>query len=457
MTHKGTVTKAQLLSASVLLFAATTSVLAVDVSVVSDSNDAWSVSETRLDNMGQPVTTELGKPQTFCLNSSSTPPVPASCPTTAMPPPTSYGYNLGGWAANLSVFPPGAKWIWANKKSDGSLITGATTGAGGAEYSFKTKFFLCGMRPRDGAIWVAADDSVEVFVNGAPMPVLRWNGHASAGTAMIPAASLRTAPNPNIIELKVKNFASAAECPNDQYQCNPAGLVFGATFGDELSANPMCSNPPGNIGDKRTLGACAPSQIGAKESACICLGSVAAWFDYDTCVALPPACTAYAYSEWSACDTDGRQTRTVTGKIPAGCAGSPPAEAVLTQSCTYVPPACTAFTYSAWGQCQPDGTQSRTVLASIPAGCTGGTPVTTQSCAFVPPQVGVGERCGASNITPSVFASCPSGTTCGPRTSGGYKPPAWCVACGIFTLGICLLSDTCRATPPLRTTDWFCD
>ncbi len=44
---------------------------------------------------------------------------------------------------------------------------------------------------------------------------------------------------------------------------------------------------------------------------------------------------------------------------------------------------CT-YTYSDWSACTSSGTQTRTVLSSSPAGCTG-TPVTTQSCTYVPP------------------------------------------------------------------------
>lgn len=152
--------------------------------------------------------------------------------------------------------------FWASKKSDGTPITGATTGAANAEYSFKTKFYLCGNHPQDGTIWVAADDSVEVFLNGAPVPVLSWNGHSAVGRVSIPAASLKTSPNPNVIELKVKNGPNPSNCASDQYQCNPAGVVFGGEFGDELSANPTCTNPSGNVGDVRNLGSCTSPQNG---------------------------------------------------------------------------------------------------------------------------------------------------------------------------------------------------
>jgi hypothetical protein len=43
----------------------------------------------------------------------------------------------------------------------------------------------------------------------------------------------------------------------------------------------------------------------------------------------PMACT-YTYSDWSACQADNTQTRTVTASSPAGCTGTP----VLTQACS---------------------------------------------------------------------------------------------------------------------------
>jgi len=50
------------------------------------------------------------------------------------------------------------------------------------------------------------------------------------------------------------------------------------------------------------------------------------------------------------------------------------------------PPAtCTSFTYSAWSACQSNGTQTRTVTTSSPAGCTGGAPVLSQACVYTPP------------------------------------------------------------------------
>ncbi len=104
--------------------------------------------------------------------------------------------------------------------------------------------------------------------------------------------------------------------------------------------------------------------------------------------ATPPpatACTAFTYSAWGACQSNGSQARTVLTSSPSGCTGGSPA---TSQACTYVPPTpatCTAFTYSAWGACQSNGTQTRAVASSSPSGCMGGSPATSQACTYVPP------------------------------------------------------------------------
>jgi hypothetical protein len=92
-------------------------------------------------------------------------------------------------------------------------------------------------------------------------------------------------------------------------------------------------------------------------------------------------CTDVIYSEWTACQLDGIQTRTITSRAPENCAVRDP---ILTQSCELPPPppgeTCTGFTYSEWGTCQEDGVQTRTVVSSTPANCVGGNPILTQEC-----------------------------------------------------------------------------
>ncbi|MFZ2153998.1 MAG: hypothetical protein WAV16_02090, partial [Candidatus Moraniibacteriota bacterium] len=88
-------------------------------------------------------------------------------------------------------------------------------------------------------------------------------------------------------------------------------------------------------------------------------------------------CTGFTYSGWSACQSNGTQTRTITAKTPASCTGGSPG--ALSQSCTYTGAGggstCTSFIYSPWSPdpCTTGSTQTRTPTG-LPAGCTGGTP-----------------------------------------------------------------------------------
>ena len=171
-----------------------------------------------------------------------------------------------------------------------------------------------------------------------------------------------------------------------------------------------------------------------------------------------PTCSSFAYSDWSACQSNNTQTRTITSSSPAGCAGGSPAlsqscifaplstpydvcasiyysdwsecqqdktqkrvitlsfpagckadSPVLSQSCVYTNninvDACTSFIYSDWSECQPNNTQTRVVTSSLPVGCNGGSPVTSQSCAYAPPVAETNESAETSNQTASNQAS----------------------------------------------------
>jgi len=150
----------------------------------------------------------------------------------------------------------------------------------------------------------------------------------------------------------------------------------------------------------------------------------------------PATCSAFSYSSWGACQTNGTQVRTVTGATPAGCTGGSP---VTTQACTPPPPppaTCSAFSYSAWGACQTNGTQARTVTGATPAGCTGGSPVTTQACTPPPPPP---TTCSAFSY--SAWGACqPNGTQA--RTVTGATP-AGC------TGGSPATTQACTYTAPL--------
>jgi len=90
-------------------------------------------------------------------------------------------------------------------------------------------------------------------------------------------------------------------------------------------------------------------------------------------------CTDYTYSPWSACGSDGKQTREAT-KIPPGCNIDPPSPPETTKQCILP---CTDYTYSPWSACGSDGFKTRYTTGKIPSGCDGEPskpPETTQSC-----------------------------------------------------------------------------
>ena len=90
-------------------------------------------------------------------------------------------------------------------------------------------------------------------------------------------------------------------------------------------------------------------------------------------------CTSFTYSDWSICNSSGKQTREITSTYPEGCVGGNPN---LTQDCI---PNCTSFTYSYWSICNSSGKQTREIISSYPENCVDGvTPNLTQNCTFYP-------------------------------------------------------------------------
>lgn len=107
------------------------------------SDDSWTVTD--------PTGTYLGNAQDVCLNQGS----PPSCPAGA----TLFGYPHPGWLADLATNIPSATWMWAPD------VTGRTTPAANAAFTFQKEFYLCGS-PSGGTIWLAADNAAEVLLNG---------------------------------------------------------------------------------------------------------------------------------------------------------------------------------------------------------------------------------------------------------------------------------------------------
>lgn len=155
-----------------------------------------------------------------------------------------------------------------------------------------------------------------------------------------------------------------------------------------------------------------------------------------------PTCTDYVYSDWSACQPDSTQTRTVVSTVPDVCSGGVTPD--TTQSCIYTPPTCTSFIESGWGECQPDGTQTQTVTG-VPAGCSGGNPpASTQSCTYT----GGSATCTSFDVSDwgacqvdntqtrtvtGVPAGCSGGTPPSSSQSCTYVPTV--VTCSSFSYG----------------------
>lgn len=81
------------------------------------------------------------------------------------------------------------------------------------------------------------------------------------------------------------------------------------------------------------------------------------------------------------CPSMGKQTKTWSkiGQCSGGV-GHPASEII---TCIYQAPKCASYTYSAWGACQPTGVRTRTVAGKTPTDCVG-TPILSESCAYIP-------------------------------------------------------------------------
>jgi hypothetical protein len=244
------------------------------INIVSGPN--WTVSDANGN--------DLGNAQNVCLDGNS----PTNCPTGA----TEYGYSFGGWNANLSSI-PGATWIWAPN------ITGRSSPAANAEFTFKTSYYIC-CDVQSATISIAADNSAEVAIDNMPIPGFSSVNYGSLTTVNIPTA--RLSAGFHMIKVKVRNGANGSDCASDQYQCNPAGMVFGASI---KYAHPLakCSSEGKqyDVGYNDMVSCTKDGRAGLKTRLCACFGcDFSDWIYFDCTV---PACQLNIVSAVpSACD-----------------------------------------------------------------------------------------------------------------------------------------------------------
>jgi hypothetical protein len=438
--------------------------------IVSDTT--WTVA----DKNGNPE----GFAQAVCLNAGS----PSNCPTTAVPPPTLFGYPYAAWTADLSSI-PGAKWIWSPN------ITGATSPAANAEFIFQSEFYLCGA-PKKGQVSIAADNDAEVLVNNNPVPLTPVaTNPAALSTGSIPIGFLTAGLN--YIQVKVKNGANPADCGADQYKCNPAGFVFGASIEDALPSLPTCTDagkaPPLTlpVGQSEPL-SCPSGQTGSASRACICIGGNGFWGPTTSACSSPlPTCkgnsggtfnvgqvetlacpSGQMGSKSHTCKADGSWTDPSGACAPLCIDGGKSFTAGQVEAVTCSPPRVG----DQFRTCKPDGTwtdpsgtcslqckgsggslftagQTEVVACTAPKvgslshTCNQDGTWTNPTGTCVLPSVGPGDICG--NTTQGDTGICPSGTTCQTRYyTSGHR------SIGCFLFGI-----DCPAT--LRSTDWYCD
>lgn len=474
MNRTSLVAKALRVGAFLLSLALPVSALAGTVTVVSDSS--WNVFAPNPTDPTNP--TWVGFSKRVCLNATN----PANCLMGVTPTPTLYEYPFAGWTANLPGLPASARWMWAPN------VTAESSPAASQEFTFqKDDVYVCNP-PQDATISVAADDFAEVSVNGTVVPSSTSTSNNLFTTFNVPASSIYGSTptplniRPNTIKIKARNGLNPSGC-GDKYNCNPAGVIFWASF--EFAGDPKCNafkpgGPTGGYsnGESEKLSDCPSGQSGSVYHICLC----GAWTpNINECVTRPQCTGTSTTSGGMRFDVDAIEPQT----CPTGQSASPSSHKCLSSGNWDVPlgacvtpplppPTCTgsdgttriAVGLSETRNCQSPrvGTESRTCLPTGQFGNWSGV------CSL--PFVGIGEKCGSG--TEGATAQCPSATSCGPRrTSSGPgslvtvdtycdpDPPLPVVRvgekCGSRTQGAtaqCRSGSTCRQS---AQADAYCD
>jgi hypothetical protein len=181
------------------------------------SDDTWEV----FNGFKQP----LGYAQLVCLNDAD----PSLCSSGAK------NYNWpgsGGWSADLSSI-PGARWIWAQD------VRGYPSDVSLATFTFKKSIHLPA-EPTAAVMWVAADDSAIVRVNGGiagSTGSVSNISDAARAQACLKIFDIRPFLHRGVNEISVIGengpsfYAQGAER-------HPAGVVFGGRILFNYDKNP---------------------------------------------------------------------------------------------------------------------------------------------------------------------------------------------------------------------------
>ena len=382
----------------------------------------------------------IGLAQNYCLNATT----PLNCAMGVNPPPTFYDWpNNTGWAADLSLLPTGARWIWAPN------ITPTTSPAALEEFTFETDFYVCDP-PVGGTISLASDNSAEVSINGTSIAGSSSTSADQLTTFSIPASvllgsSITLGARPNHIKVTARN---ASGCAQDNYQCNPAAIVLGGKF--EFMGTGECNGFSGTFktGAAETLASCPAGQSGSGTTRiCVC----GTWLPPTTiCMTAPPKCTGKNGQLFNvdAVETQSCPTGQIASPSSHRCQSNGTWDVPLGTCMTPPPPVTCAgatgpFAVGAMETIAcPTGQvasppRTHTCMANGQWG-----PTTGGVCTL--PTLGAGAMC-ARDRGSVVIGNCPSGTSCGSRRSTAGNRSVWCAIFGI----------DCPVR--LQTTDWFCD
>jgi hypothetical protein len=221
-------------------------------------------------------------------------------------------YNQQFAQVGSAVLPPAAAFVYGQWLS----LTGSYAAAGflaaGVSKAAVNAFQL---------VWAGSGPYVSALAAGGPAPTLK------APATEVAMTLIDRVLNGAGTMLSGVFFAADLFSTANQVSSAPMGS---APTGGLIVSDPTTLSPPGSNALLRVLGSGANASVlsvmAPKTQAIVSL-----------------LCT-YSYSDWSACQPNNTQTRTVISGSPAGCVGTP----VLSQSCTYQDDTCCACTFDVY-------------------------------------------------------------------------------------------------------------